>query len=372
MRKKRIIVVAILICISGIFYLLAGRLNQCSNPDPPDTIESSPLQTLILQDGERQWNISLSPDFDEEMLLKELQKINTQIEQPVKNEKWDFLNQVVIPGEAGRSVDLDATLKLIKQRISEGSPEPVSLVIELLEPTKVPDYKNENYSERLARYSTYFDPENEGRTNNIKLAANMLNDIIVAPQDEFSFNKVVGPTSQEKGFQNALVIVNQEFVMGLGGGVCQVSTTLYNSALLSGMEIAYRKNHSLPVGYIPLGRDAAVYYDSLDFRFRNPYDFPIQIKTEVSENRLSIAIYAPQPIDTSYRIEVGEARIIEPEVKIIPDPTLPKGEEVVAQQGRQGYQVEVYRIKVQNKQELRELVSKDIYPEQPKVVYLGI
>lgn len=131
----------------------------------------------------------------------------------------------------------------------------------------------------LSSFTTYFDSSNESRAHNISLAASSINGCVLKGGESFSFNSVVGRRSEERGYKPAKIIIDGEFVYGTGGGVCQVSTTLYNAALLSGMKIVCARSHSLPVSYVEPSFDAMV-SSSSDMSFKNPYSFPVYIACE--------------------------------------------------------------------------------------------
>ena len=153
--------------------------------------------------------------------------------------------------------------------------------------------------EKISSYTTYFNAEDRGRCENIAIAAELISGITVQPYGEFSFNQTVGKRTEEAGFQQAKIIVNGEYVLGTGGGVCQVSTTLYNAALKSGLTVTEFHPHSLQVSYVPPSRDAMVSTQS-DLCFINPHSFPVTCKflTELNfhyQNFLSATLYSAIP-----------------------------------------------------------------------------
>jgi len=148
----------------------------------------------------------------------------------------------------------------------------------------------------LTGYTTNFTPSQAQRTENVRLAANALDGAVIAPGETFSFNKRVGERTAAKGYQDAYIIVNGKFVEGLGGGICQVSSTLYNSVLLADLPITQRTNHDLAIAYVPLGQDATVAWPTLDLKFRNDSGTYILIRTIMGKNSLTINFYGqPQP-----------------------------------------------------------------------------
>lgn len=143
----------------------------------------------------------------------------------------------------------------------------------------------------LGSYSTNLLSKDKDRTYNIKLGAKKVNGYKLNPGDTFSFNDVVGKRSAETGFRTAAIIVNGEYEEGVGGGVCQLSTTIFNAADKAGLQILERHDHSKTVGYVPKGRDAAVNYGSLDLKFKNSKKYPIEIRAKVDDKRIYISIW---------------------------------------------------------------------------------
>jgi vancomycin resistance protein YoaR len=148
----------------------------------------------------------------------------------------------------------------------------------------------------IGSYKTNFNPSVKGRVENIALSSNEINQIVLGPGDRFYFNLVVGERTVERGYQEALEIVNKEFVMGIGGGICQTSSTLYNAVANAGLEILEVHSHSRSVGYVPAGKDATVSWGGPDFKFMNNKDYPIILKTIVDRNSgtLEIQVLASQ------------------------------------------------------------------------------
>ena len=155
--------------------------------------------------------------------------------------------------------------------------------------------------EKLASYTTYFSQKEGGRCENIRLAAASLDGIALQPCGELSFNGVVGARTAKNGYKIAKIISQGEFVDGVGGGVCQVSTTLYNAALLSGLTVLESCAHSLRVGYVPPSRDAMVSSKS-DLRLYNPHSETVYLRTAVGEGYLRISFYG-KPTEFTYEIE---------------------------------------------------------------------
>ncbi|HHV63216.1 MAG TPA: VanW family protein [Firmicutes bacterium] len=173
----------------------------------------------------------------------------------------------------------------------------------------------------VASFSTVLKEGELTRNGNIRLAAEAIDGTRLAPGAVFSFDAIVGPRIREKGYQAAKVIVEGAAAPGIGGGICQVSTTLYNVALLAGMEILERHHHSRPVDYVPLGRDATVAEGSLDLKFRNPTGETIILRAHVGGNRLLIEALAARPLRRKVEILTSIEEVVQPRVLDAPPPS---------------------------------------------------
>ncbi|WP_042457166.1 VanW family protein [Neobacillus dielmonensis] len=152
----------------------------------------------------------------------------------------------------------------------------------------------------LGSYSTYFDNSVSGRSKNIELSAQAINNTIIGVQDIFSFNTTVGPSDVEHGYQPAKEIVNKQLVDGIGGGICQTSSTLYNAIDKVGVNYIEKNHHSLSVGYVPAGRDATVSYGGKDFQFQNTTGVPLIIKSIYQRGKLTIEVRTSAAYQTLY------------------------------------------------------------------------
>ncbi|WP_342599807.1 VanW family protein [Psychrobacillus sp. FSL H8-0483] len=142
----------------------------------------------------------------------------------------------------------------------------------------------------IASYTTYFNPSDVNRNKNIEISAKAIHNVIVGSGDYFSFNEMTGPRDEANGYQPAPEIINKKHVMGIGGGVCQTSSTLFNVVDELSVKYVERHHHSLDVGYVPKGRDATVSYGALDFRFQNTSEAPFLIKAIYGNGFLTIEV----------------------------------------------------------------------------------
>ncbi|MDW8106994.1 MAG: VanW family protein [Armatimonadota bacterium] len=224
----------------------------------------------------------------------------------------------------------------------------------------------------ISSYTTRFPSGQRLRNHNIRLAANALNGIVLLPGERLSYNQVVGERTAKRGFCLAPVIINGEKRLGIGGGVCQVSSTLFNAALLSGLTILRRANHSIPVDYVPLGRDATVVDGVADLVIANPFDLPIAITTEVKRSSLTIRILGKPQAGRRVVLKTERRALPAPPVKRVPDPRLPVGTQRVLKKGVAGYRVVLWREIYENGRLIaRERVATSTYRAQPRVIAVG-
>lgn len=231
------------------------------------------------------------------------------------------------------------------------------------------------FADVLATYKTTYNASNVDRSTNLEVAARNINDTILLPGDEFSYNKEVGQRTYANGFKDAHIFAGGKVVDGLGGGICQISSTLYNAILkIDGIEIVERKNHMLYPEYVEPSLDATVVWGSIDFRFKNTRETPIKIKATVKNGVATTTIYGKKS-ENEPIIELES--VIE---KTIPyttvteyDNTLEEGKSVVTQTPVNGYVSKAYKIlKDSNGKEIsRTLISSDTYKQTSKIVTVG-
>lgn len=228
-----------------------------------------------------------------------------------------------------------------------------------------------------ASFSTSFSSSSEERKNNIRLATKSINKYLLDVGGEFSFNRVVGKRTENRGYKKAKIIVNGEFTEGVGGGVCQVSTTLYNTALLGGMTITECHPHSLKVGYVPPSFDAMVNSGTADLKFRNDTKNPILIFSSTDGNKITFEIYG-EPLDK--QIELKSVTIKElpaTEYEQIVDengdyPNLYEGETLVLKHGMDGLKSEGYLLEKKNGKIIKNTkIRSDKYNPTKGVVVIG-
>lgn len=278
------------------------------------------------------------------------------------------------PHTPGLLVDVDKSLKTIDNFLINREWNDVEIyIVEVL--PDVTTQRVEYITYKLGEFETAFNPDNESRVHNIKTACNKINQKLLLPDEEFSMDRTLGERTEQNGYKRAKVIVNNELVDGLGGGICQVTSTAYNSVLLSGLEVLERRNHTLPSSYIEMGRDATISQGYIDFRFKNNSGYTVLIEAKTVGNKVIVTIWGREPKEkTTTRIRTKIIEVIEANgVEEIVDPSLKPGETVVIQEAKPGYKVEVYKdiLDLSGNVIKTEKISVDTYQPQRKKVRVG-
>ena len=238
------------------------------------------------------YNIKIKATYNEVKLSKQLEKIYEK----VNVEAVDATFYVEPSGEIkrseskeGRDVDISKLKDDIYNMINKKKIKDINLPVLTLYP-KTSTKQVKSINSILGQFSTSFN-DSTSRGSNIHVAGESTSDVLLMPGETFSYNKKTGARNWVNGYQSAPIIVGGKVVNGEGGGVCQVSTTIYNAALLSGLTIDEVHNHSLPSRYAPRGRDATVSYGYTDLKFTNPYTHPVYIKNIVGNGTITSKIY---------------------------------------------------------------------------------
>ena len=203
-----------------------------------------------------------------------------------------------------------------------------------------PSYAKGYEGELLSIFSTSYQSSSEGRRHNVELASRKINGTVLKEGEVFSFNGVTGERTIENGYKSSPIIEKGEFVLGVGGGVCQVSTTLYNAVIRAGLRVITVSPHSLPVSYVPPSMDAMV-STATDFRFKNTTPYPITIKSEAKGGCLTFKIYGFKMITDGeqiiFRSETVSALPYEYEERIDKENLIPEGEDfLILKEGKSG------------------------------------
>ena len=276
----------------------------------------------------------------------------------------------IYPEVDGIDFDIEAARNLIKQENKEEYQ--IELIITKAEHTTA-DIGAEAFPDVLADFATKYEASNKNRTTNLALAVNKINGVVLMPGEEFSYNKVVGERTIEAGYKEAKIYSNGQVIDGLGGGICQVSSTLYNSVLLSNLEITERHNHQFTTSYVAAGRDATVAWGAKDFKFVNNRKYPIKIEASVKNGICKISIYGvKEEIEYNVDIEVEQISVKPYSTKYEENPDLDVGVEKIKQNGTNGRVTATYKVLSRNGMIVsRTLLSKDNYNAIQKIVIKG-
>lgn len=312
--------------------------------------------------------------LDEKTAAQSLCALGARLNRPARRAwvLWERGQIRIIPSQDGYRLDVAATLQRWRHLIAGGQRDQLPLVVQV----ERPEVTTEDVAAVdgvVGESTTFFKVRERNRSHNIYLAAKRLDHVFIPPGETISFNELVGPRTHHRGFRVARVLVRGQFTRDFGGGVCQVSSTLYNAALRAGMKIVRRHRHSRPIGYLPPGLDATVDFGKLDLRLQNPFPTPLYLRTFVQGGRLTILVMGKRQAGVEYRLVRRTERFGTVTEKKIPDPTLPPGRKKIVDKGSIGYRVTVWRWRVENGVVTeRELISTDIYAPQPRLLRVGV
>lgn len=269
--------------------------------------------------------------------------------------------------------DFEITVDEAQNLLQEEKDEYI-IPLKIIEPEiGIEDLGNDVFMHNLGTFSSTYKESNVNRSINVKLASNKINNVILLPGEEFSYNKIVGERTYANGFREASVYTSSGVVDGLGGGICQVSSTLYNSVLLANLEIVERRNHRYAVSYVPLGTDATVAYGSIDFRFKNNRKYPIKIVASSQNGVCTVSIMGIKE-DVEYEVEITTKRLqtIAFQTKYIEDGSMAAGTQKQTQYGDNGYKYETYKtLKLEGNIVSSEKISNDTYTPLTRIVRVG-
>lgn len=288
-----------------------------------------------------------------------------------ENRKFNFTVE-----EKGYTLDVIETAKIVADVLNSDTLDetPIQVVMKAVMPTVTKAHLAEAQTP-LASFSTSYNNADLDRNENLKLASQKIN-IQLAPGEIFSLANQLEPITQAAGYRNSKVIVNGKLEEGIGGGVCQIASTLYNALLLSDVEIYSRANHSLPVAYVPLGRDATYASDIIDFKFRNNSEYPLFVEAYCENNHVIVNIFGYKGLKLEYdEIKFASEQIetIEPpETKIIQDPELYTDQKIQEVRPLEGKKVKLYRLLYRNGQLIdKQLINTSTYRARGEVIRVG-
>lgn len=311
--------------------------------------------SIVKNQTDMNLDLSLSETYNEELIKSEVEALQDKfyiaaVDATISRKNGQF---VTTNEKTGQKLNVEATTKDIKEALSQahtGTGEHIDTVeIEATVETIEPKYTTssfDNIKQVVSSFSTSYNNVDLGRNANLEVAAAKISRTLM-PGETFSLAEQLEPFTYGAGYKDANVIVNGKIEKGIGGGVCQVASTLYNAVLLTNLDVTMRQNHSLSVSYVPLGRDATYATGSIDFQFKNNLDAPVIIEGYCQNNNVYVNIYGADSAKPKYEVkflsEITE-EIPAPATKYVDDPTLEAGKEVVETTALDGKRVRLYKL----------------------------
>ena len=335
-RAVSVVTLALVIVLAGSLTAFAfmgePETTAAVQPTPQET-ESSPEEPpepamLVLQHEEKKWEMDLRSigydgediaTVDQTKLMKWLKEIKEEVDEPAKDARMERWGAPIQPSKEGKRMDLEEIEESWLPHLSDYINEPQEIPFIAEKPRVTEKDLRAVNQRRIGRYTTYFDASNVNRTTNIRLSADAINNLVLNPGESFSFNRVVGQRTPERGYKPAAVIVRGEYSEGIGGGICQTSSTLYNSVDAAGLRVTVRYSHSKEVTYVPAGRDATVSWGGPDFRFVNSLEKPVMIKTYMGEGFITVSIYTTPDAKVVQRSVPPAPKMKAKQVQVDPD-----------------------------------------------------
>jgi vancomycin resistance protein YoaR len=277
----------------------------------------------------------------------------------------------------GSKVNIEQTAQIVSEAINNWIRQ--DIIVEAAMEEDLPLYTRANVElcdTVLGSFTTDYSSSAAGRASNLANGARLINNLVLYPGDVFSAYKVLTPFTEENGYYIAGAYLNGQVVDSVGGGACQVTTTLYNAVLAAELEVVERMPHSMTISYVDLSRDAAIAGTYKDFKFKNSTDAPIVIESTTRNRKISFKIWGHETRDTKNRRVEYETKIVSktnpPADKITEDPTKPKTYRKVTQSAHTGYKAQLYKIVFENNVEVsRTLVNTSTYKAEPQYVTIG-
>jgi len=276
---------------------IAGLLVLAHTASLPDqlAITSEGREIAVVRRADYEFPLPGLPIVNDIKLLELTAKMERLVYQPPTNAMLDA-SGAIVPDKLGYKLDLRVWEDEFYRYMTEGKSASMEAPLRAVYPRVDSELLTTLKEKRIGYYTTYYNSNNRNRSHNIDLAVKALNNRYVFPGESFSFNQTLGERTAGKGYRRAKVIVRGEVAEGIGGGICQVSSTLFNAVDRAGLTIVQRYSHSRNVPYVPPGRDATVSWYGPDFVFNNPYDHPVLIRAFSGGGQTTILIYSAEEI----------------------------------------------------------------------------
>lgn len=313
--------------------------------------------------------------FREEDALAKLLALAPEVERPSLPTRFDMEHRQILPAQRGIRLSAFDSLSAVAVGLASGA-ERIELVV--APGPEVPDPLGSlaaglDISTVLASFSTPYstEPNYADRASNLKIGAAALDGYVLMPGQVMSFNAVVGDRTDVAGFRYAPGIADGELIDTVGGGICQISSTLYGAAFFAGLELVHSRPHSRPSSYVDMGLDSTVVFGSVDMKLKNPFDFPVVLHTRVSAGQVMVEVLGKQRPFDEVVFERHVKEVLPHSTIVRSDPRLHTGAETVSQRGMRGFKV-VRSRKLYRAGELVDTQSWDLfYPPTTHIVRRG-
>lgn len=317
-------------------------------------------------------DIELESFYNKEKIVEKSINIEKELNREVVNSEFDFNGGNPRASEEALGYQVDE--KELSAKIEDNiyKLEDIEIPIETIKPTYTKDYYSK-INGVIGSSSTSFKTSGAGRVQNIQLSTRAFNGKILHPGDSISYNSTVGPVSTAAGYRDAPVIVAGDLTPGVGGGICQTSTTLYNALLRADLTVTERSHHSIPSSYMEKGLDAVVAGNYLDLKFKNDFDYPIYISSRVVNRTVYFDIYGDRENrDYTIQMEPKIREVIPHKTKEVLKGGLAPGTRELVQAGRNGYKLTTYKHKIKNGKVFEsKAISNDYYKEREAIYNVG-
>lgn len=308
------------------------------------------------------------------VITKEPEKINidqihTEVYKEVQDAYYTKNPFTIYPEVEGVDFDVESAKKMLEEDKEEYV---INLTITKPKVT-ISQIGTEAFPDQLATFKTNYDGGDKDRTTNLQLACQKINGKVLLAGETFSYNQTLGPRTPAAGYKNAKVYEAGQVVDGIGGGICQISTTLYNAVLRANLQIVERKNHQFVTSYAEAGMDATVVYGMTDFKFKNTRKYPIKIVASAKNGVATVSLYGiKEEKEYTFSFRTVTVSTIPTSTRYIDDPTLSVGTEKVKQKGANGRKTETYMTKMLDGKVISTtLLSKDTYDAMQKIILRG-
>ncbi|WP_028983478.1 VanW family protein [Sporolactobacillus terrae] len=294
--------------------MAAGILLLCQQPDFPDKLIMTNHGKIVMKADPAELSVPFLPLIDQRKLDAFTQRVARKVYKAPVNARIGH-SGTIRPGKNGETLERHQFKKQLYHHTFSHNQSKLKLPLLTLYPKVDEELLSQVREQRISSYQTFFNAGNKSRSHNIELAAKALDSHVVFPNEIFSFNQTVGMRTKAKGYLSAKIIVRGEYAEGIGGGICQVSSTLFNAVDRAGLKIVERYSHSKRVAYVPEGRDATVSWYGPDFRFKNTSNQPVLIRAHKYGGTIAFALYSSDMIQLSKRNVPEASKRVPKEIK---------------------------------------------------------